>query len=139
VCFVSGLVFLVVNKLRRYINVDSFDKSNAEMVLFDVANTLMTNRAIIADYGQLFTRTRNQNEMTLQRIGKFLTRNGIIIEAHSTSESVRGRLYKDQRPDFVMLDDFETNKTKDSAAYIEQVQKHIDELATGVSADAVIL
>jgi hypothetical protein len=62
-----------------------------------------------------------------------------MVEAHSTSESVRGRLYKDQRPDFVLLDDFETNKTKDSKAYIEQVQKHIDELATGLSSDAAIL
>lgn len=54
-----------------------------------------------------------------------------MVEAHSTSESFRGRLYKDQRPDFVMLDDFETNRTKDSKVYIEQRQKHIDEMATG--------
>lgn len=77
--------------------------------------------------------------MTLRRISKFITKNGIIVEAHSTQESVRGRLHKDQRPDFVLLDDFETNKTKDSKAYIEQVQKHIDEFATGLSSDAAIL
>jgi hypothetical protein len=48
---------------------------------------------------------------------------------------VRGRLHKDRRPDFVLLDDFQTNKTKDSKAYIEQVQKHINEFATGLSSD----
>ena len=77
--------------------------------------------------------------MTLQRIGKFLTRNAVMVEAHSTSESVRGRLYRDQRPDFVLLDDFETNRTKDSKAYIDQVQKHIDELATGIASNGAIL
>lgn len=133
------IVYLIANKKRRYINVDSFDKSNAEMILFDVASSLMTNPRLLQDYGQLFTRSRKQDEMTLQRIGKFLTRNAIMVEAHSTSESVRGRLYKDQRPDFVLLDDFETNKTKDSKAYIDQVQKHIDELATGIASNGAIL
>lgn len=93
----------------------------------------------MGDYGQLYTKKRGQDEMTLRRISKFITKNQVMVEAHSTQESVRGRLHKDQRPDFVMLDDFETNRTKDSKAYIEQVQKHIDELATGLSSDAAVL
>lgn len=83
------IVYLIATKKRRYINVDSFDKSNAE-VLFDVANALMTDKGLIQDFGQLFSRTKNQNEMTLQRIGKFLTRNSVMVEAHSTGESNRG-------------------------------------------------
>lgn len=55
----------------------------------------------------------------MRRPSKFITQNEIMAEAHSTSESVRGRLHKDQRRDFVLLDDFETNKTKDSKAYID--------------------
>jgi hypothetical protein len=133
------IVYLIATKKRRYINVDSFDKANAEATLFDVANSLMTNKPLMQDYGQLFTRTRAQNEMTLQRIGKFLTKNAIMVEAHSTSESVRGRLYRDKRPDFYLIDDFETNKTKDSKAYIDQVQKHIDELATSLASDGIVL
>jgi hypothetical protein len=133
------VVYLIATKKREYLNVDSFDKGNAEAILFDVANSLMNNRGLVGDYGQLFTKTKMQNEMTLQRISKFTTRNGIMVEAHSTSESVRGRLYRDKRPDFYLLDDFETNKTKDSKAYIEQVQKHIDELATSLAADGVVL
>jgi hypothetical protein len=99
----------------------------------------MTNAALVRDFGQLFSKTKMQNEMTLQRISKFTTRNGIMVEVHSTSESVRGRLYRDKRPDFYLIDDFETSKTKDSKAYIDQVQKHIDELATSLSADGVVL
>jgi hypothetical protein len=133
------IVYLIANKHRRYINVDSYDKSNAESILFDVADALMNNRGLVGDYGQLFTKSRKQDEMTLRRLSKFITKNGVMVEAHSTSESVRGRLHKDQRPDFVLLDDFETNKTKDSQAYIDQVQKHIDEFATGLSSNAAIL
>ena len=129
------LVYLIVEKKRRYINVDSYEKTNAESVLFDVATSLMTNPKLIQDFGQLFTK-KHTEELTMRRLSKFITRNKVMVEAHSTQESLRGRLFQDQRPDFVLLDDFETNKTKDSKAYIEQVQKHIDEMATGLSSDA---
>ena len=33
----------------------------------------------------------------------------IWVEAHSTQESVCGRKHGEQRPDFLLLDDFETN------------------------------
>jgi len=75
----------------------------------------------------------------MRRLSKFITHNKVMVEAHSTQESMRGRLFKDQRHDLVLLDDFETNKTKDSKAYIEQVQKHIDELAIGLSSNAAVL
>jgi hypothetical protein len=77
--------------------------------------------------------------MTMRRLSKFITHNKIMAEAYSTSESVRGRLHKDQRPDFVLLDDFETNKTQDSKAYIDQVEKHVDEFPTGLSSNAAVL
>jgi len=133
------IVYLICTEQRRYINVDSYDKGNAENILFDVADALMNNRGVVADYGRLFTKSRKQDEMTMRRLSKFITHNKIMAEAHSTSESVRGRLHKDQRPDFVLLDDFETNKTKDSKAYIDQVQKHIDEFATGLSSNEAVL
>ena len=61
------------------------------------------------------------------------------VEAHSTQESVRGRIHGHQRPDCLILDDFETNKTKDSKAYTEQVAQHINEFASGLGATAIIL
>ena len=62
-----------------------------------------------------------------------------MAEVHSTSESVRRRLHKDQRPDFVLLHNFETTKAKYSKAYIDQVQKHINEFTTGLSSEAAVL
>jgi phage terminase large subunit-like protein len=61
------------------------------------------------------------------------------VEAHSTQESIRGRLHGAQRPDALILDDFETNKTKDSEAYTLQVANHISEAQSGMDANGVVL
>jgi hypothetical protein len=124
---------------RGYINIDSLDKDNSETFLFDIAQNLLTNRKIIQDFGFLYEKKRSSEEMTLTRIGKFLTKNNILVEAHSVAESVRGRIYGAQRPDWVTLDDFETNRTKDSEAYTAITKSHIEEFATGLDADAKIL
>ena len=133
------LLWLIVYKKRKYLNVDSFDKANAESILFDVVTSLQSNSKILADFGELYNRRRDPEEATIKRISNFITNNGIRVEAHSTQESVRGRLFGEQRPDFVLLDDFETSKTKDSLAYTEQIKKHIDEFKAGLAPDAIIL
>ncbi|MBK9482670.1 MAG: hypothetical protein IPO02_11980 [Bacteroidetes bacterium] len=126
-------------KERAYINIDSFDKDNSETFLFDVAQNLLTNRRIIQDFGFLYEKKRSSEEMTLTRIGKFLTKNNILVEAHSVAESVRGRIYGAQRPNWLVLDDFETNKTKDSEAYTAVTKGHIEEFSTGLDSKAGIL
>lgn len=133
------LLWLICYKKRAYINVDSFDKENAERVLFDIVHELQSNLLLVRDYGELFNAKRDQNEATQKRINNFVTTHGVRVEAHSTQESVRGRLHGAQRPDFLLLDDFETNKTKDSKAYTEQVMKHIDEFKAGLDSSAIIL
>lgn len=133
------LTWLICHKYRNYINVDSFDKENSERVLFDIVVELQTNKLLINDFGQLFNSKRNQEEATQKRVSNFITNNGVRAEAHSTQESVRGRIHGNQRPDFLLLDDFETNKTKDSKAYTEQVIKHIDEFKAGLDSTAKIV
>lgn len=133
------LLWLICYKKRLYINVDSFDKENAERVLFDIVVELQTNKKIKNDFGELFNAKRDSDNVTQKRINNFLTTHGVRVEAHSTQESVRGRLHGHQRPDFLLLDDFETNKTKDSKAYTEQVIKHIDEFKAGLDSSANIL
>jgi hypothetical protein len=133
------LTWLICYGKRRYINVDSFDKENAERILFDIVVELQTNQKLKADFGELFNSARNPNEATQKRINNFVTNNGVRVEAHSTQESVRGRIHGHQRPDFLLIDDFETNKTKDSKAYTQQVISHIDEFKAGLDATAKIL
>jgi phage terminase large subunit-like protein len=133
------LLWLICHKKRSYINVDSFDKENSERILFDIVIELQTNKLLIADYGQLFNSKRNQEEATQKRVSNFITNNDVRVEAHSTQESVRGRIHGSQRPDFLLLDDFETNKTKDSKAYTEQVIGHINEFKAGLDSLAKII
>jgi phage terminase large subunit-like protein len=133
------LAWLIAYKQRLYINVDAFDKENAERILFDTVLELQTNEKIKADFGELYNSRRDPNEVSQKRVSNFVTNNGVRVEAHSTQESVRGRLHRNQRPDFLLLDDFETSKTKDSKAYTLQVISHIDEFKAGLDSTAKVL
>jgi phage terminase large subunit-like protein len=133
------ITYLIANEKAKYINVDSFDKENAERMLFDAILELQRNPRILKDYGELYNTKRNSEELTQKKISNFLTNNNIRVEAHSTQESIRGRLHGAQRPDVLILDDFETNKTKDSEAYTAQVAGHISEAQSGMDAQGIVL
>jgi phage terminase large subunit-like protein len=133
------VIWLIAANRRKYINVDSFDKENAERILFDVAFEMTNNKRLQADFGVLFSKQRGIEDIKQNRINNFVTENGIRVEAHSTQESVRGRLHLNQRPDCLILDDIETNKTKDSQAYTKQVQDHISEAMAGMSPNGFML
>lgn len=133
------LIWLIVYNKRKYLNVDSFSITNAERILFDVVLALQTNGKLKADFGELFNSKRDADEVTQKRINNFVTTNGVRVEAHSTGKSVRGRLHGAQRPDFLLLDDFETNETKDSKAHTQGVISHIDEFKAGLDSSAIIL
>lgn len=133
------VIWLIATGKRKYINVDSFDKENAERILFDVAYEMVNNKGLQADFGVLFSKERGIKDIKQNRINNFVTENGIRVEAHSTQESVRGRLHLNQRPDCLILDDIETNKTKDSQAYTKQVADHISEAMAGMSPDGFML
>lgn len=133
------LLWLIAFRKRLYINVDSFDKENAERILFDIVLEMQINKRLRHDFGELFNSKRSSDEVKQKRINNFVTNNGVRVEAHSTQESVRGRIHGHQRPDFLLLDDFETAKTKDSEAYTSQVIKHIKEFQAGLDGSAKIL
>lgn len=126
------VLWLITYKKRSYLNADSFDKENAERLLFDVVLQMQTNVRYKADFGEMYNSSRSAAEATQKKVNNFVTNNGVRVEAHSTQESVRGRLHGHQRPDFLLLDDFETNKTKDSVAHTKQVIDHINEFKTGL-------
>lgn len=133
------VIWMIAYNKRRYINLDSYDKENAERILFDVAFELVNNQRLQADFGVLFSKGRSMNDVKQNRINNFVTENGIRVEAHSTQESVRGRIHLNQRPDALICDDIETNKTKDSPAYTKQVREHITEALAGMAPEGFIL
>jgi phage terminase large subunit-like protein len=133
------LIWCITFKKRLYPNTDAFDKENAERILFDVAFELTNNTRFRADFGLLFSKEKSVNEVKQNRINNFITQNGVRVEAHSTQESMRGRLHLNQRPDMLTIDDFETNKTKSSVAYTKQVNDHISEAMAGLAPNGFIL
>lgn len=133
------LTWLIVYKKKMYINVDSYSTTNAERILFDVILNLQTNKLLISDFGHLYNAKRDENETTQKRVNNFVTNNGVRVEAHSTGKSVRGRLHGNQRPDFLLLDDFETNDTKDSKLTTQSIIAHIDEFKSGLDSSANVL
>lgn len=124
---------------RRYINVDSYDKTNAESLLFDVVTELQTNQLLIGDYGHLYNQNRTKDEATRKRISDFVTTNGIRVEAHTALTPMRGRLFKNHRPDFVLRDDLENAITAESPAVTEKIVKLLDEARGGMAAHGAAL
>lgn len=133
------LIHAICYQRKKYINWDSYDKGNAEQALFDVTVALQTNQRLIADYGELYNQPVDKSHKSRKRVGDFITNNGVRIEAHSTQESVRGRLYGNQRPDWLILDDFETEVTKDSSAITGKIKAHIDTAIGGMAPTGTIL
>ena len=124
---------------RLYINVDCYDKSNAESILFDVVTELQTNDLLIADFGQLYNQPRSKDEATLKRVSNFVTNNRIRVAAHTALTPMRGRLYQQHRPDFILRDDLENAITADSPVITEKIIRLLDEAKGGIAGHGVSL
>jgi len=118
---------------RLYLNVDSYDKANAESVLFDVVTELQGNELLISDFGHLYNQPRTKDQAQLKRISNFVTANGIRVEAHTALTPMRGRLYQQFRPDFVLRDDLENAITAESPAVTEKIIRLLDEAKGGMA------
>ncbi len=127
-------IHAILYRKYRFLNIDSYDKDNAESFIFDIANYLQSNSKLKADFGNIYMAdektARKQKEM--KRVDKFDTTTGIRIEAFSTQTPTRGRKYKHYRPDFFVLDDFEVSKTAESWPLTAKVIEHIKEIRGGV-------
>ena len=137
------ILYLLVFDIEPYINADAFDTTNSERILFDVVWELQMNPRLTGDFGELYNTVRTKEQVTQKRIKDFITnperdeegaiiKEGMRVEAHSTQESVRGRIHGAMRPGFVLLDDFETKKTLRSEAATNQIRTHIQEFKRGL-------
>lgn len=123
----------------KYVNVDSQDKANAERFLFDCAVEMRSNPRLAQDFGVLYPAERDPSELTQKQIANFVTATGTRVEAHSTQESVRGRVHGASRPDLLFLDDFETAKSVRSGPLTQAIKAHIQEFYGGLDATARVV
>lgn len=136
------VIWYICHEKKKFINWDSYDKDNAESALYDIITELQTNQRIIDDYGHLFYQEKGESELAgkkPKKIGRFVTENGIRVEAYSTQESARGRVHGADRPDFFIFDDIETNKTKASYALTFKIIAHVEEVRSGLGVAGSIL
>jgi hypothetical protein len=69
----------------------------------------------------------------------FVTVNRIRVEAHTALMPMRGRLYQQYRPDFVLRDDLENAITAESPAITEKIVRLLDEAKGGLAAHGASL
>ena len=134
------IVHSICYKKNNFVIWSSFDQHKAEANLFDVVLQLQTNKKIISDFGQLFYGSPNDEKKSEKKsIKEFITVNQIKVKAYSTGQSIRGEVFGEFRPDFVVLDDIETLKTVVSEARTRQVIDFVDELLSGMGGDCNVL
>lgn len=132
---------------KTYIAWDSYDGSNAESALFDIALTLQTNKRILKDFGQLYRKRKKfkskeeqeEDEPTIKTIGNFITENKVKVERFTTQESARGRISGKNRPDLFVFDDIENTITKESLALTGRIIRHVDEVNSGLQNTGSVL
>lgn len=141
--FKAFLIYIICYELRDYLNVDAYDKTNSERILFDIVYHMQTNGRLINDFGELYTTARTKDQTDQKRITDFVTNRiehedgritgQIRVEAHSTTSPIRGRQHNGKRPDFLWLEEFETEDTIVSEAKTTQIATHIASFKGGLA------
>ena len=125
---------------RRMMLYGSLDKKIAENALLDIAIELQTNPLLINDFWQLFFDTdKTEKKSKKTWIADFLTSNWIRVQAITTGQPIRWMIYSWVRPDYIVYDDFENNKTKKSNALTRQVIDHFDEMFPAIAPHWIVV
>ena len=117
----------------------SLDKKIAENALLDISIELQTNPKLIRDFWQLFFDESNIKKSKKTGVTDFLTSNWIRVQAVTTGQPIRWMIFWPTRPDYIVYDDFENNKTKKSVALTRQVIDHFDEMFPAIAPHWIVV
>ncbi len=98
----------------------SNSKDNADRLLLPIMLNLETNQRIINDYGE-------QKKIGSWEIGEFTTTGGVSFRAIGAKQSPRGTRNKAARPDFILIDDIDTDEETRNTDRIKDKWKWIEE------------
>lgn len=96
------------------------EKTKATARLYDIVVHLQTNKKLKNDFWELFPKQKNKNNewedfSQKKSIPEFITTNQVKVKASSIWESPRWEIFFNSkwsfRPDFIVLDDIDTEKT----------------------------
>ena len=128
------LAFCIANDrghFRKFLKVLSKDIKNAKQIITDIFNILIQPRFRYF-YPEIFEKTDEKREETML---SFTTATGIKIMAGSVGTDQRGQIQEENRPDYILFDDFETRKTLRSAVEGKAIWDNMEEARTGLSLD----
>lgn len=98
----------------------SNSKDNADRLLMPIMLNLESNKRIENDYGI-------QKKIGSWEIGEFTTANGVAFRGIGAGQSPRGTRNKAARPDFILIDDIDTDEETRNADRINTKWKWIEE------------
>lgn len=120
---VAGLflpLFLKFNKkmFNMILVSNSYDK--AEELLMPIMMNLESNQRIIADFGV-------QKSWRGWETGRFITSDGCSFRALGAGQSPRGSRNEEKRPDFIVVDDIDTDEEGRNAARVQKKWEWIEQ------------
>lgn len=113
-------IFLMFNKKMYNMLLVSNSYDNAEDLLMPIMLNLESNARIIADFGV-------QKGFRNWETGKFITTSGCSFRALGAGQSPRGKRNEEKRPDFVLVDDIDTDEEGRNAERVKQKWKWLNE------------
>jgi predicted phage terminase large subunit-like protein len=105
ISFVTALWCAVFAK-KHYILLISDTSSQADSFLMNIKAEIEENKLLAKDFGQLFGEVWNTSDIVLS--------NDTRIQALGAGKRVRGRRYKQYRPDLIICDDIENDENVQS-------------------------
>lgn len=102
-------LFNIVYNLRTFIVIISETQDGARMFSEFVNNQLKFNKKLREDFGELMDENNRGNKK--DNADKFVTKNNIMVAIGSTQKQLRGMRFLNSRPDMLIMDDLESEKS----------------------------
>lgn len=127
--FITFCIANDIEHFRRYIKILSHDQTNCKQFVTDIYN-LFIQPQMREMYPEIFTKTDTKREETMT---SFTTATGVKVLADTVGSSQRGAIQDENRPDFIIFDDFETRETLRSAIKTKTIWDNMQEAKDGLS------
>lgn len=99
-------------------------QDNANTLLSDVQAELQYNRRYIKDFGEQYNAGSWQE-------GEFITADGCAFFARGRGQSPRGLRYRDNRPDYIVIDDLDDDELVENEARVSKLTDWVKEALFG--------
>jgi phage terminase large subunit-like protein len=113
------IYLMVTGKMHNMLLV-SHSKDNANELIMPIMINLESNQRLIHDYGR-FKSWRGWE------VGKFVTADGVSFRSIGAGQSPRGTRNEEKRPDYIVIDDIDTDEESRNQARIDNKWKWIEQ------------